>query len=315
MALTGMSSFLAFLITSNVFFIVCIARCSRLQTAGNFLLVNLAVADLAVGVYGLPTLALLAVLGATEISIPVLEGRTICLVGYFFYACPLSVSQMFLLLASAERYFAIQTPFCHEVIFTKKVVAGMSAGTWLYNALYHSLPLFGWNEWGDESHCSLGDFSLIYLLITDLHYCFFLLGIIVLYTHMLIIARSQTQKIVAGAPQGTENAVSGQETQVGLRGLKAARTTVAVVGCFVILTMPHVVTSHVIVWISHTGHEPSDLLNMLGGGFRYLLYINSGINPIIYSLTMRPLRQAMKRLLCSCCKTGRDTAVTPVPSR
>ncbi len=120
MVLTGMAVFLVFLIASNICFIVCITRCSRLQTAGNFLLVNLTVADLAVGVYGLPTLALVAVLGATEMYTLLFQSGTVCLVGYFFYICPLSVSQMFQLLASAERYFAIQNPFRHEVNFTNK---------------------------------------------------------------------------------------------------------------------------------------------------------------------------------------------------
>ncbi len=83
--LTGMSASLVFLLLSNVFFIICITRCSLLQTAGNVLLVNLAVADLIVGVFGLPSLARYAVLGSTEIELPVplLEVRSICLLGYF----------------------------------------------------------------------------------------------------------------------------------------------------------------------------------------------------------------------------------------
>ncbi len=206
------------------------------------------------------------------------------------------MSQTFLLLASAERYYAIQTPFRHEVVFTKKVVAGMSVGTWLYNILYHCLPLLGWNEWGDESVCCLTDFPLLYLLISDLHYFFFLLGIIVMYTKMFLTAHIQTKKIATVTAENIDNAASGQQPQVGFRGLKAARTTITIVGCFVILTLPRVVTSHVMAWVWHTGHESSDFLDSLIGGFRYLLYINSGINPIIYSLTMRPLRQAMKKM-------------------
>ncbi len=313
MVLTGMAVFLLFLIASNIFFIVCIARCSRLQTAGNFLLVNLAVADLAVGVYGLPTLALVAVLGSTETYTQLLQSRTICLVGYFFYICPLSVSQMFLLLGSGERYFAIQNPFRHEVIFTKKAVAGMSAGTWLYNVLYHCLPLLGWNEWEDDGSCSHPDFPLPYLLISDLHYCFFLLGIITLYTKMLLTAHNQAQKIVAGSLRSTENTTSSPGSHVGFRTFKAARTTTAIVGFFVLLTMPHVVTSHIKVWVWQSGHPPSQIIDKVGNVLWYLAYINSGINPIIYSVTNRPLRQAMKGLLCSCRKSRTATAVSPIP--
>ena len=313
MAVTLISAFLAFLIISNVCFIVCITRCPRLQTAGNFLLVNLAVADLAVGVYGLPTLALIVMLGSTEISISLPEGRIACLVDHFFYACPLSVSQMFLLLASAERYFAIHNPFRHEVIFTKKLVTGMSVGTWLYNVVYHCLPLFGWNQWRRGRPCSLVNFPLTYLFISNLHYCFFLLGIIVMYTRMLLTVHSQTQKIASGIPASTENSASNLP-RFGFRAFKAARTTVAIVGCFIILNTPHVVLSAIMAWGWHNGHTPSTFLKQLGGLFSYFMYVNSGINPIIYSLTMRPLRQAMKRLLCSFCRSSGTTPGAPVPS-
>ncbi len=302
MVLASISAFLAFLVISNVFFIVCIARCPWLQTAGNFLLVNLAVADLAVGVYGLPMLSVVSYSAALGRPITFLKSRTGCLFGYFFRVCPLSASQMFLLLASAERYLAIQNPFRHEAIFTKKMVAGLCVGTWLYSVIYHALPLLGWNQWKKSSPCSLADLPLVYIVVTDLHYCFFLLCIIGMYCKMLLIAHQQTQKIAAG-PVATDT--SSDQPRFRFRAIKAARTTIVVVGCFICLTIPYMVISMIMTWYWHNGIKPSDLLNMLGGTSTYFLYVNSAINPIIYGVTMRPLRKAMKRMLCSCNSPGR----------
>ncbi len=311
MVLVFISVFLAFLITSNIFFIVCIARCPWLQTAGNFILVNLAVADLAIGVYGLPMLSVISYLASVNRPITFLKSRMGCLFGYFFQVCPLSASQMSLLLASAERYLAIQNPFRHEAIFTKRMVAGLCVGMWLYSIIYHSLPLLGWNQWDKYNPCSLLHFPLVYIFITHLHYCFFLLSIIGLYSKMLLIAHQQTQKIAVG-PIGTDT-TSGQR-RFGFRAIKAARTIIIVVGCFICLTIPYVVMAVIMTLYWHNDKVPSDLLNILSGTSTYLLCVNSAINPIIYGVTMRPLRQAMKRMLCSCNSSGRTQIVSTINS-
>ncbi len=231
--------------------------------------------------------------------------------GYFFQVCPLSASQMSLLLASAERYLAIQNPFRHEAIFTKRMVAGLCVGMWLYSIIYHSLPLLGWNQWDKYNPCSLLHFPLVYIFITHLHYCLFLLSIIGLYSKMLLIAHQQTQKIAVG-PIGTDT-TSGQR-RFGFRAIKAARTIIIVVGCFICLTIPYVVMAVIMTLYWHNDKVPSDLLNILSGTSTYLLCVNSAINPIIYGVTMRPLRQAMKRMLCSCNSSGRTQIVSTINS-
>ena len=79
---------------------------------------------------------------------------------------------------------------------------------------------------------------------------------------------------------------------------KAAKTLGIVVGVFIICWLPFFVTN-VLIGICHTNcvSNPDVIMPI----FTWLGYINSGVNPIIYALSMRDFRRAFGRIIFCCC--------------
>lgn len=79
---------------------------------------------------------------------------------------------------------------------------------------------------------------------------------------------------------------------------KAAKTLGIVVGVFIICWLPFFVLN-VLLGICGTDCVPS--AEFVFPVFTWLGYINSGVNPIIYALSMRDFRRAFGRIIFCCC--------------
>jgi len=79
---------------------------------------------------------------------------------------------------------------------------------------------------------------------------------------------------------------------------KAAKTLGIVVGVFIICWLPFFVTNILIgICGAECVHKPEVIMPI----FIWFGYINSGVNPIIYALSMRDFRRAFGRIIFYCC--------------
>ncbi|KAK6178148.1 hypothetical protein SNE40_012964 [Patella caerulea] len=81
------------------------------------------------------------------------------------------------------------------------------------------------------------------------------------------------------------------------REQKAAKTLGIVVGVFIMCWLPFFISNVLFGICNHCISSPDLLFSI----FTWLGYINSGINPIIYALSMRDFRRAFGKMLFVCC--------------
>ncbi|XP_052770770.1 dopamine receptor 2-like [Mya arenaria] len=79
---------------------------------------------------------------------------------------------------------------------------------------------------------------------------------------------------------------------------KAAKTLGIIVGVFIICWMPFFVVN---VLLGICGASCVGKLDIIRPVFTWFGYINSGVNPIIYALSMRDFRRAFGRIIFCCC--------------
>lgn len=86
------------------------------------------------------------------------------------------------------------------------------------------------------------------------------------------------------------------------REQKAAKTLGIVVGVFIICWLPFFVTNVLFGLCNTSCVSNPDLLFPV---FTWLGYLNSGVNPVIYALSMRDFRRAFSRIIFACCPKTR----------
>ncbi|XP_032803361.1 adenosine receptor A2b-like [Petromyzon marinus] len=120
---------------------------TNLRNVTNYFLVSLAIADIAVGVLGIPFAITLSVGFATDFYL--------CL----FIACfvlVLTQSSIFSMLAIAlDRYLAVRIPLRYNSMVTEKRANGVIALCWVLSIVIGLFPLLGWNNLSElKKKCS-----------------------------------------------------------------------------------------------------------------------------------------------------------------
>jgi hypothetical protein len=91
-------------------------------------------------------------------------------------------------------------------------------------------------------------------------------------------------------------AISKKLTKLA-REQKAAKTLGIVVGVFIMCWLPFFVTNVLLALCKDCITNPDVLFPVV----TWLGYINSGMNPIIYALSMRDFRRAFSKMIFCCC--------------
>ncbi|XP_042369379.1 adenosine receptor A1-like [Plectropomus leopardus] len=207
-------------------FLVCLAvtRNKKLRTVTNYFLVSLAVADILVGLVGIPC-AVLTDLGRPRHNLP------LCLVLLSILMVLTQSSILSLLAIAAERYMAILLPFQYQRIMSPRNAKLALLVTWGLGAISGSVPLMDWKRQPpDSDYC-------IFTCVVDMSYMVYfnffccllvpLVAMFIIYGHIFLTVRSQLRRIAVarGTREDTRAAGSGSTGTEDTRSSAAAGGT------------------------------------------------------------------------------------------
>ncbi|XP_009898852.2 sphingosine 1-phosphate receptor 4 [Dryobates pubescens] len=203
--------------------------------------------------------------------------------GILFVA--LAASTFSLLVTAVERYSAMVRPIAENEASKTLRLRSLIVGCWLLAFLLGLLPLLGWNCLCDLNACSvlLPLYSKSYILFSVVMFSIILLGIVGLYISIF-------QLVQASSKQSSSR--HGRK-----RSLRLLKTVLIILGAFIVCWSPLFVLLLLDVFC-----EPQRCAELHSLDWPLALaMLNSGINPIIYSLRSVEVRRAVGNLLCCCC--------------
>ena len=189
-------------------------------------------------------------------------------------------SILHLSLISIERYICISSPLTyHEKMSTTKVLVAILI-IWLFSIFMAALNLIIWSVPPP-----------VYEIIVSV-LCFFIPLVVMLVCYMKIYkaARHQIKKMILTVQGSPKKFLLSKE-------LKAAKTVAAVIGAFVICWGPFFVLNLIFGLCKSCSPLPEE--SVLAA--KWLHYVNSVLNPIIYACMNKDFRAAFKKLLAFIC--------------
>ncbi|XP_056125379.1 trace amine-associated receptor 13c-like [Rhinichthys klamathensis goyatoka] len=258
-------------VCGNLLVIISVSHFKELHTPANILILSLAASDLLVGVFVMP-FYLSCLIESCWIS-----GQEMCSVFKFVTFQATSVSVHTVALIAVDRFLALHSPFFYSENISPTVICIATLFNWLFSLLYNVTILFINGNFSvmcpAECVSTLdGVSSLIDLLVVFLMPCTL---IIILYTHVFVIARKHVTAIralqVHNSKESSKNRVSDKSER------KAAKLLGILVFVFLLCLLPYYICSVVIPYNSADLFYVRDVTVIV-------FLLNSTINPIIYAL-------------------------------
>ncbi|XP_070770517.1 trace amine-associated receptor 4-like [Enoplosus armatus] len=268
--------------TLNLLVITSVSHFRQLHSPTNLILLSLAVSDFFVGLLVMPIEILLK--GTCWVL-----GDLTCALYFCLSITFVSASVGSMVLISVDRYVAICDPLHYPTRITEKVVGVSICVCWISSALYSIfLSYDNLKHPGRYTSCYgecvvniAGDVDIVVGFIIPITV------IVVLYMRVFVVAVSQAR---AMRSQVTAVRLQLSVTLVTMKSeLKAARTLGAVVTVFLICYSP-------CYCVSLTDRNiliGSSTLAFMG----FLMYFNSCLNPVIYTLFYPWFRKAVRLIV------------------
>ncbi|XP_053181687.1 adrenoceptor alpha 1Aa [Scomber japonicus] len=307
-----LGGFIMFGVVGNILVILSVVCHRHLRTVTNYLIVNLAVADLLLSSTVLPFSAILEILDRWVF------GRVFCNVWAAVDVLCCTASIMSLCVISVDRYIGVSYPLRYPAIMTKRRALLAVMLLWVLSIIISIGPLFGWKEPApeDESICKITE-EPGYAIFSAVGSFYLPLAIIlVMYCRVYVVAHRESQglregqkteksdsefvtlRIHRGNTTASEDEALRNRTHFALRLLKfsrekkAAKTLGIVVGCFVLCWLPFFLVLP--IGSIFPAYRPSDTVFKITF---WLGYFNSCINPIIYPCSNQEFKKAFQSLL------------------
>ena len=275
---------------------------SNLHTLTSYLVASLAISDLMVATFSLP-FRIHQTLHNTRWCLS--EDACIFWIWADLFCCCASIGNLALI--SIDRFLATKYPLRYHQIVTRKTSWLMLSSVWIYSFIVASSGLTNWTFPGGvlvgiNDGCYKPD-PYFYTFAAAVGFFLPLVVIICAYCYIFKIAMEHfraisrlTAPILPNVPQSSENHQTIYKQQ-----LKATKTLAIVVGAFVICWLPTFVIILVQMWCQTCLKNQYQPDNPKLHGFFYFINIafvytlpniNSAINPFIYVIFSKDLRQA-----------------------
>ncbi|EDO35292.1 predicted protein [Nematostella vectensis] len=247
----------------------------RLRTVTNFFIISLAVADILVAVVSMPVWAAYLIGGPSVILSSWLNKvwnfmDILCGVASIVHLCFISL----------ERCICISSPLTyHDTVTTEKAKIAISC-IWIFAAIMAGLKIVLWNTPPPvyELAVTISCFIIPLIIMTGS------------YMKMFTTARHQIKKMILTVQGKPKRFLLSKE-------IKAAKTVAVVIGGFVICWCPFFVLNLMYGLCEACRPLPTESILVA----KWMHYVNSVLNPIIYACMNKDFRKAFKKHLMYAC--------------
>ncbi|XP_065121222.1 trace amine-associated receptor 13c-like [Paramisgurnus dabryanus] len=264
----------------NLLVIISICRFKKLHTPTNMLILSLAVSDLLIGLIVMPFEAI------KFIETCWYFGDTICRLILIIMGLLLSTSLSNLVLIAVDRYVAV----CHPLLYPQKITTTRTIITicvwWFFSSVYNIAIISASNRnntcYGECTAIITFVWSIVDLFLTFLFPC---TVIITLYLRIFYFAHQQVKVINSLMRSGkhlTEGSVRRKSES------KAALTLGIIVMVYLFCWIPFFIFSLT---------PNTKITSVTAYVMLWMLYINSGLNPLIYAIFYPWFRTSVKQIL------------------
>lgn len=286
-------------------FTVCITVLitQSLHSFTNYIVASLAVSDLMVGSLSLP-FRIHQTLHNTKWCLG--EGACLFWVCIDLFCCCASIGNLALI--SVDRFLATKYPLTYQDLLSRATKIAMISIVWLYSIIVASSGLVNWTHANQpvvliHNGCFKSD-KYFYTFASSLGFFLPLIIIIIAYSYVFKVAighwRAIRRLTVPALPATGLNSTTNQRKAL-TREIKAAKTLAIVVGVFVVCWAPFFIILMAKFWCDSCFNHYNDstiqgLIMFVNITFVYTLpNINSTLNPFIYVIFSKKLRQAFVR--------------------
>ncbi|XP_038072998.1 histamine H3 receptor-like [Patiria miniata] len=306
-------------VSGNILIFVVILRDKQLRSnVANMYILNLASADLCVGINSLTVSNIWRYTGNWPFQ------RAVCTFWVIMDYSACMQGAFAVTLISLDRYFMVTKFLEYRKYQSKKLACCLITGTWTLALLVNALPVLGNDLWpnarafGEVNYSVICDFGVLYILsfhIIQIVVGFFVPAIILAYLNCKVYANilkrskglvrtavspMQLDTIHPPAEPSAKNEPhvhstdqSSQDTKRSYKNSRKSAITLAlIVGVFFICWTPYYVLQFMLVAM---GIDDSWLL---WNGVSYTVWVNSAINPFIYAATSPRIRRGIIKTLC-----------------
>ena len=273
-AICVLNAFFSFTaITLNIVTIIALRKPLTIPRAVKILLLSLAVSDLGVGLLVQPSYITYLVMLVKENT----PTRTVEITWniHFFTSSFLAYASFFGVVAlAADRFLAVYLHLRYQELVTHKRVVAVVISIWTISAILMLLLIW------------IPSNAIIFVPVDSVFY----LTTAFFYFKIYLAVRHHSNQIHVLQAQLAQNN-EGDMTNAA-RERKAAVGTFYVYLVFLICYLP--ITCF---WIIHGSNGPNTMLSQFGLCSNTLIFLNSSLNPLVYSWRMRHVRHAIMEIL------------------
>ena len=262
--------------------------------AASIFLINVAFADLIVGVLIIPMQTVFGLSYAKNSSV------FVCVSSLILGSISLEASSYFLVLATVDKYVAIHWPFKHIKYFTKSKAKLIATVLWPFLVAV-GVGMDSWTVWDKFEEVGYCEPALQMSFWCALAFVVLDFGafplLIVLNAHIFVIVRRRGTQ--SGVPEATHsNAARTNSTgSIASTRMSAWKVISTVVATYIICRLPLTLTLVTQLVYFAQGKDVDELKTPLMCTI-IISVGNSCMNPIIYYKTMPSIRTAFKKVLC-----------------
>ena len=241
----------------------------ELRTVSNYLVVNLAVADLIIGLIVEPI----------GIILHWADDLKLFIAGSLLFQFAWTASSLTILFLTIERYIVLEMPLQREKLFRGVAVKIYICLIWLCGLILSLLHIPFWQQSSYSFFvATAGEVQVLIMLGLKVR-----MFVIICNFNKVILAQGAQQPLIQPGPA---------YITARAREHKFAKAIFLFVGTFALCYLPWTVTQTVRIW----RFWPINNIDNVGQYLILLVFLNFALNPILYTLIMPGFRQAVKKI-------------------